>query len=65
MAVIDEIKNRLKASKNEILLYKNYDYIIINDDFNEAFKELESIYIAEHCKTLDIKKIEDIVDLEV
>jgi len=41
-----EIKKRLAKAKEEIANYKNYDYIVINDDFKKALKDLESIIIA-------------------
>lgn len=60
----EKLKLRLSNAKKEILNYRNYDYIVINDDFNCAFKELVSIYIAEHCKIVDIEDINKIIDLE-
>lgn len=41
-----EIKNRLQKAKEEIVDYKNYDYIIINDNLKKALRELGSIVIA-------------------
>lgn len=60
----EKIRLRLENAKKEIQFYKNYDYIIVNKVFSKAYKELESIYIAEHLKTEDVKKIEDIIKLE-
>lgn len=59
-----ELRVRLGNAKNEILNYKHYDYIVINDNVDVAFKELTSIYIAEHCKTVDINDINKIIMLE-
>ena len=59
------LRLRLGNAKKEILNYRNYDYIIVNDDFNAAFKELASIYVAEHCKIIDIEDINKIINLEV
>ncbi len=39
----DIIKNRLDNAKAEISQYTNYDYIIVNDSIDKAYKELESI----------------------
>lgn len=58
------LRLRLGNAKKEILNYRNYDYIIVNDDFNAAFKELASIYVAEHCKIIDIEDINKIINLE-
>lgn len=44
---IDEVfENRLKIAVDELRQYDFYDYIVINDDLDEAFRALESIYIA-------------------
>jgi guanylate kinase len=45
-----EIMNRLKSAEGEIKQLTWYDYIIINDDLNEAVSNLRSIIIAERCK---------------
>jgi guanylate kinase len=60
----DELRLRLGNAKKEILNYKSYDYIVINDNFDNAFKELTSIYIAEHCKVIDINDINKMIMLE-
>jgi guanylate kinase len=38
---------RLKNAIMEVREYKNYDYVIVNDIMEDAFKELMSIVIAE------------------
>jgi guanylate kinase len=45
----DEIDRRLQKAEEEVRHYQDYDYVIINDDFKEAVKELEAIIIAEQC----------------
>lgn len=39
----DEIEKRLERAYQEIKDYKNYDYVIINDRFDEAIDELQTI----------------------
>jgi guanylate kinase len=39
------IKKRLQLAKKEIELSDCYDYKIINDDFNDTMKTLESIFL--------------------
>jgi len=39
----DVIKKRMKQAKSEISHYENYDYLIVNDDFDKASLELKSI----------------------
>lgn len=50
----DVIKKRLKNAKEEIRGYKNYDYVIINDLFDDALKEMVAIVIAERARALKI-----------
>ena len=45
----DEIERRLEKAREEVKHYENYDYVIINDDFKQAVKELEAIILAEEC----------------
>ncbi len=45
----DEIERRLEKAAEEVRHYANYDYVVINDDFHEAAKELEAIILAEQC----------------
>jgi guanylate kinase len=52
------IENRLKQAKLEIQEYKKYDYILINDNIEEAVCEFENIIQVEKLK---IKRVE--VDL--
>ena len=44
-----EIERRLQKAREEVMHYENYDYVIINDDFHEAVRELEAIILAEQC----------------
>jgi len=39
----DVIEKRMKQAKSEISHYENYDYLIVNDDFEKASLELQSI----------------------
>ncbi|MBZ4642756.1 MAG: guanylate kinase [Deferribacteraceae bacterium] len=61
----EKLRLRLENARKEVQFYKDYDYIIINKNFEKAFNELNAIYIAEHLRSKDVKKIEDIVNLEV
>ena len=45
------IKNRLDNAKAEISQYENYDYIIVNDSIDKAYKELESIVFSAGLRT--------------
>jgi len=44
------IEQRLKIACREIVQYKDYDYLIVNDDFDESVKELEAIILGSRCQ---------------
>ncbi|MGD0307794.1 MAG: guanylate kinase [Acidobacteriota bacterium] len=44
------IEQRLKIARREIVQYKDYDYLIVNDDFDESVKELEAIILGSRCQ---------------
>ena len=46
----DVIERRLARSKGEIRMSVEYDYVIVNDDFDLAYAELAHIYHAERLK---------------
>ena len=47
---IDTIKNRLNAAYDEIKHWNEYDYVIINDDLDEAYSELKAVITSEKMK---------------
>ncbi|CAL1329109.1 guanylate kinase [Candidatus Providencia siddallii] len=46
----ETIKKRISYAINEIEHFNEYDYLIINDDFNTALNDLQSIIRSEHLK---------------
>src|SRR5262249_31745874 len=58
-----EIERRLGRAREEILLWRRYDYLIVNRDVKEALDQLESIILAERCRTARINLT--LPDLEV
>lgn len=46
----EEMVRRLKKAKEEIWNYREYFYLIINDDFKKAFRELEAIIVSERIR---------------
>ncbi len=44
------IQGRMREARDEIAHYNEYDFVIINDDFEQAVNELESIFISEKLK---------------
>ncbi|WP_416306596.1 guanylate kinase [Neptunicella sp. SCSIO 80796] len=43
------IEQRMALARAEIEHYDEFDYILVNDDFDQALKELESIVCAQRC----------------
>ncbi|GLQ36043.1 guanylate kinase [Amylibacter marinus] len=48
----DVVAYRMEKSKDEISHWKEYEYLIVNDDLQRSFKTLKSILIAERTKRL-------------
>jgi guanylate kinase len=44
------IEQRLKIARLEITHYKTYDYLIVNDDFDESVNELKAIILGSRCR---------------
>ena len=47
----DTIKARLSAAKSEMSHVNQFDYVTINDNFDDALRELQSIIMAEKLNT--------------
>lgn len=58
------IRNRLDNARAEISQYEHYDYIIINDNIDQAYKELESIVLSAKLRTAcaDHTRIKQIIN---
>ena len=50
------IKKRLEAAKKEIRYYSQFDYIVINDELDDATGELKSIILSARCRFESRKK---------
>ena len=62
----DEIQRRLQKVKEEVWSYRDYAYIVRNDDLARSLQDLENIFLAERLKTkrLDMTWIENNFILE-
>ncbi len=47
---LDDLQLRLGNALYELAQYKNFDYLIVNDDLQSATGELAAIVIAERCR---------------
>jgi guanylate kinase len=56
-----EIERRLQKAREELWSYRDYYYIVRNDDMKQALRELEAIIVAERIKTkrLDLTWLEE------
>lgn len=57
----ETVKNRMSKASDEISHYAEYDYIIINEDFDESLEKINSIFIAEGLKRTRQNKIQDVI----
>jgi guanylate kinase len=48
----DAIRRRLATARSEILAVDDYDYVVVNDEFDRCVGELESIVHAERARRL-------------
>lgn len=46
----DALKRRMESAKNEIVLCKKYQYVVVNDTVDAAVEKIKSIITAERCK---------------
>ena len=46
----ETVKDRMRKSIDEIMHWKEYDYVIVNRDFDKTLREVESIIISEKLK---------------
>jgi guanylate kinase len=57
----DVIQRRLGRAKGEIEKWAEYGYVILNDDFERAYAELEAVYRAERLRRIRNPWIADFV----
>lgn len=49
----EKIQKRLLRAKVELHAAENYDYLVVNDTVEQAAREMEAIFLAEHCRPTD------------
>ena len=55
------IQKRMDQAKSEISHFNEYDYIVVNDDIEETFKQIQSIIEAKRLRNIDQNVLEDFV----
>lgn len=60
----ETVLERLDNARAEIANYKNYDYIVVNDNIEEAYRDLKSIIISTNLKTasFDIRRLNNLMN---
>jgi guanylate kinase len=56
------IARRLEAAREEMEHWREYDYVIVNDDLERAFAEVKAILTAERIRRERVVGLEDFVD---
>lgn len=54
---IETIEKRLHRAKEELLYYSEYDYIVVNENLDDAVETIETIIDAQHYSTYNCKQI--------
>ena len=58
----ETVKDRMRKSIDEIMHWKEYDYVIVNRDFDKTLKEVESIIISEKLRRVRNNELEKFVE---
>ena len=54
---IDKIIERFKKAYQEINYYNNYNYVVVNDDLEEAVKKVWAILLSERLRVSRIENV--------
>ncbi len=46
----EQIRIRLQYARHEMEAFSHYDYLVVNDDLEKAYRHLESIILATRCR---------------
>ena len=58
----DIVKDRMRKSIDEIMHWKEYDYVIVNRDFDRTLNEVKSIIVSEKLRRFRNNKLEKFVE---
>ena len=57
----ETVKDRMKKSIDEIMHWKEYDYVIVNRDFDKTLREVETIITSEKLRRVRNNELEQFV----
>ena len=55
------IAKRMEKAKDEISHFNEYDYIVVNDNIDEAFEQVKSIIYTKRLQNMEQQQLEDFV----
>ncbi len=55
------ITKRMEKARDEISHFNEYDYIVVNDNIEEAFEQVKSIIYAKRLQNIEQQQLEDFV----
>ncbi len=58
----ETVKDRMRKSIDEIMHWKEYDYVIVNRDFDKTLREVESIIMSEKLRCVRNNELEKFVE---
>ena len=58
----DIVKDRMRKSIDEIMHWKEYDYVIVNRDFDKTLNEVKSIIVSEKLRRVRNNELEKFVE---
>ena len=58
----ETVKDRMTKSIGEIMHWKEYDYVIVNNDFEQTLNEVKSIITSEKLRRVRNSQLEDFVE---
>ena len=58
----DIVKDRMRKSNDEIMHWKEYDYVIVNRDFDKTLNEVKSIIVSEKLRRVRNNELEKFVE---
>ena len=58
----ETVKDRMRKSIDEIMHWKEYDYVIVNRNFDKTLREVESIIISEKLRRVRNNELEKFVE---
>ena len=56
------VKDRMRKSIDEIMHWKEYDYVIVNRDFDKTLNEVKSIIVSEKLRRVRNNQLEKFVE---